>query len=105
MNDEPVFSERAARDEDTRAEALALPDAGTLAAVQEDLAVDSHARFCWLVEASFSEYERRHRENPDALQPLAGYPVQTLGTYGAAVTPFFLQVMNEIMQATPLPVR
>ena len=103
-NDEPLFSNRAARDEDTRAEALGLPDAGIIAALDEDSASDRHARLCFVIEASFTEYERRFAEAPETLTPAPGYVAQTPGTYGADVTPCFLQVMNEIMARYGAPV-
>ena len=104
--DEPVFSDRTARDEDARADALAQfqRDGATIAALEADSDADRQARFCFIIEAAFTEYERRHREQPDALTPVAGYRAQTPGTYGAEITPVFLQVMHELMARYGAPV-
>ena len=98
--DEPVFSDRQARDEDLRAEALALPEAGTLEMFEVQRPSADFARFMQLLlEETFTEMDRRANHAPELLTPLPDYEPHTPGTYGAKTTPYVLQVMSEILYA------
>ena len=98
--DEPVFSDRQARDEDLRAAALALPEADTLEMFEVQRPSPHLAYFLQLLlEETFTEMDRRANHAPELLRPLPGYQPHTPGTYGALTTPYVLQVMSEILYA------
>lgn len=52
------------------------------------------------IEATFTEWDRRYRENPELFMSEATHLIRgTAETYGAAATPYFLEILKEI-QAT-----
>ena len=49
------------------------------------------------VEAAFTEWERRYRENPELFQSEGEKLLRdTPETYGAAAAPYFLKILSEM---------
>lgn len=54
------------------------------------------------ITAAFTEWDRRYREEPERFMSEAQHLLkETPESYGAACTPYFLKILEEVKAATP----